>query len=132
MKKVFVTIRKWNMKGNGRYPASQTNLHKQITTFYKKLKKLDDKAILTYSIEKDQYRWKYHLHIQIKYTNKEALYTLLSKFVQGDWTKGLGYGGRYDSCHGKFGTVYLESGRSDEAALNYMNKFINCDSKTLV
>jgi ribosomal protein L21E len=132
MKKVFGTIRKWNFKGNGRYPSSQTNLHKQITTLFKKLIKLDDTVILTYSIEKDQYRGKYHVHVQIEYSDEEALYTLLSEFVQGDWTKSIVDGEKHDDCHGKYGTVHLESGRSYRAALRYMNKFINCDSKTLV
>ena len=132
MKKVFGTIRKWNIKGNGRYPATKTNLHKQITTFYKKLKKLDSTAILTYSIEKDLYRWKYHAHVQIKYSNEEVLYYLLGMFVHGDWTRGIGFGGSHDTCYGKYGTVYLEPGRSDKAASDYMNKRINSNSKTLV
>ncbi len=120
------------MKGNGRYPATESNLHKQITTFYKKLKKLDDTAILTYSIEKDRYRWKYHAHVQIEYTDEKALYRLLGMFVHGDWVRGIGYGGSHDTCYGKYGTVYLEPGCNDLSALRYMNKRINSNSKTLV
>ena len=132
MKKVFGTIRKWNMKGNGRNPATKTNLHKQITTFYKKLKKIDNTAKLIYSIERDQFRYKYHVQVQIWYTDEESLYNLLGMFVHGDWTKGIGNGGAHDTCYGKYGTVYLESLRDVKASYDYQNKFINSDSKSLV
>jgi hypothetical protein len=131
MKKAFGTIRIWNFNGNKRKNASLTNLHKQMTTFFKKLSKLDY-VIVTYSIEKDKFRKKYHIHYLIEYTNKKTFYNLLAKLVDGEWTIGIGKGGTYDECIGKFGTVYLERSRIEREAYDYMNKHINANSKTLV
>ncbi|MFD2099725.1 hypothetical protein [Flagellimonas iocasae] len=127
MDKVICTIRKWDYRGNKRYNPSIKNLNKQIHTLHKKLKKKDT-VYTTYTIERDEGRNGYHVHSLFQYKDKENLHENLQKFVGGDINKK----GSFDTCFGKWGTIFIDDVRDENQYNRYMNKFVNRTSKTLV
>jgi len=126
MNKMFCTIRKWDYRGNKRYNPSKTNLHKQIHTLHRKLKK-EDGVITSYSIERDKGKQQYHLHMIFHYTDENNLKEVLGKFIGGDITERIS---GFDSYMGKYGTIWLEPIQSERNSYEYINKYEM--SKTLV
>ena len=130
-KKVFCTIRKWDYIGNRRYNPSINNLNKQVTTLHRKLKKIDE-VYTTYTIERDKWKNQYHIHTYIEYTDKENLYQKLSKYIGGEIKEMNGTNGTFDSCIGKYGTIWIQEVRDEKQLFRYINKYVNRISKTLV
>jgi hypothetical protein len=124
-------IRKWDYNENGAYyNPSQKNLHKQITTLHRKLKK-NDTIYTEYSIEKDMNENKYHIHLIVNYTNEQNLNDTLSNFIGGnDWIKrdmGLD---TFNECNGKYGLIHTENISDIYKYRGYINK--TKPSKTLI
>ena len=137
MNKMFCTIRKWDYRGNRRYNPSKTNLHKQIHTLHRKLKK-EDGVITSYSIERDKGKQQYHLHTIFHYTDENKLKEVLGKFIGGtithrkDWfcTPTGRWIDDWYSGWGDYGNVWLEPIQSERNSYEYINKYEM--SKTLV
>lgn len=126
MNKMFCTIRKWDYRGNKRYNPSKTNLHKQVHTLHRKLKK-KDKVITSYSIERDKGKQQYHIHTLFYYTDGGNLNEQLQKYIGGEITERKG---SFDSYMGKYGTIWLEPIYNERKSYEYINKYEM--SKTLV
>lgn len=124
MNTIGIMVRKINIDDNGKIQNPSTkNLHKQINTLHKKLKKKDKEVTTNYVIEKDTHKSKYHTHLLIDYTNKENLYNELSRFIGGNiWKERKeGFETIY-GCNGKFGEVDTHYIYDEVGFLNYMNK----------
>jgi len=123
LKQKGVMIRKWDYNKNGvYYNPSMKNLNKQIKTLHSKIKK-NDTVYTEYSIEKDRYDNKYHIHMIVNYTNEQNLNDTLSIYIGGkDWIKreiGLG---TFNECNGKYGMVHTEDIIDEYLYRRYINK----------
>ena len=124
MNSIGIVIRKINKKENGKTENPSTfNLHKQIKTLHKKLKKKDKDIITNYVIEKDTQKGKYHSHLLIQYNDKDNLYNQLSRFIGGNvWDERKeGFDTIY-SCNGKYGEIDTHYIYDEVGFFDYMNK----------
>ena len=122
-KKKGIMLRKWDYNDNGKYlNPSRKNLDKQVKTLHSKLKK-NDCVYTEYSIEKDRYENKYHVHIIIKYNNEDNLTKTLSRYIGGDkWVKrdiGINC---FNECNGKYGLIHTEDIIDENKYRRYINK----------
>ena len=122
---IGILIRKIDINDNGKkYNPTTNNLHKQIKTLIKKLKKNDKSLTITYVIEKDNPR-KFHIHLLIYYNDKKNLYNQLSRFIGGNsWNKKEGSSNLITECKGKYGEIdihHIDNER--EFICRYMNKY---------
>lgn len=123
MKKIGITIRKWDYSEKGRYinPPKKI-LKRQILTLHRKIKK-KDKVWTEYSIEKDKDGRRYHIHIILHYTDKENLYKHLARYVgNGEWKireVGLDI---FDECNGKYGLIHTKTIEDEWSFRGYINK----------
>lgn len=123
MDKICVTIRKYDNKYNKSTHPSRKNLHKQILTLHRKIQK-NDKILTEYSIEKDEDKRKYHIHLLIHYNDGQNLYNELSRFVGGtSWIKVERGLRTFDECDGRYGKIHLEPVMSEQQYREYINKF---------
>ena len=123
MEKIGVMIRKWDYNEKGK-PINPTkkNLKRQILTLHRKLKK-GDKVFTEYSIERDKYVNRNHIHIILHYSDKENLYNHLSKFIgEGEWKKRENGMNVFDECNGKFGMIHTEKIEDEWRYRGYINK----------
>jgi hypothetical protein len=129
MKKLVVTIRKFDYKNVNHQNPSREVLHKQVLKLHRNIKKKDN-IYTEYSIEKDKYESKFHTHLLYHYTDKTNLYNQLKRFIGGnDWkirNKGLD---TFDECNGKYGGVFVEPLKGEWWYRRYMDKRIQ--TKTL-
>ncbi len=132
MNKIGIQIRKIDINDNGKkYNPTTNNLHKQLKTLHRKLKKNDKDLITTYVIEKDNPR-KFHIHLLIYYMDEYNLYNQLSRFIGGNsWNYKKGSSNLITECNGKYGEVdthHIDD--EQEFICIYMNK--HQQSKTLI
>lgn len=85
------------------------------------------KRTTSYSIERDEGKQQYHLHMIIYYTNENNLKEVLGRFIGGDITERIS---GFDSYMGKYGTIWLEPIKNERNGYEYINKYEM--SKTLV
>jgi len=130
MKKLAVTIRKFDFKKGNYQNPSQKVLHKQILKLHRNIKK-NDSICTEYSIERDCDNSKHHSHLLIHYTDKENLYNQLSRFIGGNGWKIRESGlNTFDECNGKYGLIHTEQILDELDYRRYMNKTVL--TKTLV
>ncbi len=124
MKTTGVTLRKISKQENGKTTNPSTkNLHKQIKTLYKKIKKKDDSVTINYAIEKDNHKGKYHTHLLVNYNDETNLYNQLQRFIGGkEWIERKEGFDKYNRCNGKFGEVDTHFIYDEQQFLNYINK----------
>ena len=117
-----VMIRKWDCNDNGIYHnPTKKNLNKQIKTLHSKIKK-NDIVYTEYSIEKDKYDNKYHIHMIVNYSNEQNLNDTLSNYICGsDWINREVGLDTFNECNGKYGLIHTE----DIIDINQYRRYIN-------
>ncbi len=118
-----VMLRKWDYNDNGKYQnPTKKNLDKQIKTLHSKLKK-KDKVYTEYSIEKDRYENKYHVHMIIQYYDENNLFKSLSNYIGGNkWVKREVGLDTFNECNGKYGLIHTEDIIDVNKYRGYINK----------
>tara|TARA_R110002167_G_scaffold46406_2_gene138541 strand:- start:58 stop:453 length:396 start_codon:yes stop_codon:yes gene_type:complete len=124
MKSIGVTFRKKNKLENGRVQSSSMrNLHKQILTLHKKLKKYDE-VTTYYCIEKDFNKREYHNHLLIEYNDEKNLYDTLNRFIGGSsWNVEYDRGKFINVNNGIWGEIRVHDIYHKNGFLEYMNEF---------
>ena len=107
MDSIGLTIRKINVdKNNRRTKTSRKNLHKQMLTLHRKLKKVGV-MFTEYSIEKDPNSKGLHIHLKINCKWSDCIKNQLSKYIGGKcWIKDDSEYYPISKCNGKFGEVH--------------------------
>lgn len=124
MKTTGVMIRKINKTGEKTITnPKKEELHKQIKTLHRKLKKNDD-IITYYSVESDTNKGgKYHTHLLIKYNDEKNLYNVLSRFIGGNsWEDGYNGLDPLKSCKGLYGEVDTHFIYDENGFMRYIEK----------
>jgi len=132
MNTIGIQIRKIDINDNGKkYNPTTSNLHNQVRTLHRKLKKNDEELKTIYVIEKDNPR-KFHIHLLLYYKDEYNLYNQLSRFIGGNsWNKKKDSSNLITECIGKFGEIDLHHiYNEDEFICRYMNKYEQ--SKSLI
>lgn len=130
MNKIAVTIRKFDYKHDNYQNPSRKVLHRQMLKLHRNIKKNDD-IYTEYSIEKDNDKMKYHVHLLIHFNDKENLYNQLSRFIGGNgWIIRESGLGSFDECNGKYGLIHSEPIINELYFRNYINK--QEQTKTLI
>ena len=126
-----VMLRKWDYNEKGKYlNPNRKNLDKQIKTLHTKLKK-NDKVFTEYTIERDRYENKYHVHMIIQYYNEDNLSKSLSNYIGGnEWKKREVGLDSFNECNGKYGLIHTEDIIDEHKYRGYLNK-VN-QSKNLI
>ncbi len=124
MNTIGIQIRKIDINENGKkYNPTTNNLHKQLKTLHRKLKKKDENLLTTYSIEKDNHKGNFHSHLLIHYKDKDNLYNELSRFIGGSiWKERKEGFNTICGCYGKYGEVDTHYIYDEDGFINYMNK----------
>lgn len=120
---IGITYRKIS-KNNGRITSpNRKELHKQVLTLHKKMKKGDNGLVTEYSIESDGYRNRYHTHMMVHYSDKQNLFNSLQKFVKGT-TWDMKYVGldQIECCYGEYGEVDINYIYDQKGYRDYLNK----------
>jgi hypothetical protein len=117
-----VMVRKWDYNDKGVYHnPTKKNLNKQIKTLHSKIKK-NDIVYTEYSIEKDKYDNKYHIHMIVNYTNEQNLNDILSNYIGGnEWINREVGLDTFNECNGKYGLIHTE----DIIDINQYRSYIN-------
>jgi len=117
-----VMVRKWDYNDKGVYHnPTKKNLNKQIKTLHSKIKK-NDIVYTEYSIEKDKYDNKYHIHMIVNYTNEQNLNGTLSNYIGGnEWINREVGLDTFNECNGKYGLIHTE----DILDINQYRRYIN-------
>ena len=122
MKKLAVTIRKFDYKHGNYQNPSRKVLHRQMLKLHRNIKK-NDPIHTEYSIERESDRSKYHSHLLIHYNNKKNLYEQLSRFIGGSGWKTRESGlDTFDECNGKYGCIHTEVIKGEWSYRTYMDK----------
>ena len=121
---IGLLIRKIEVINNKEYKTSKVNLHKQMITLIKKLKRNDTSLMMKYTIEKD-FNKGFHTHLIINYNDEHNLLKQLSKYIGGNnqWIIKQGANQLIKECNGKYGEVNMHKIYDEDGFMKYMQKY---------